>query len=172
MPLGSTTTRSKPRMAMAMSLVRIRRWWVSQSHPPLMVSRSQFGPRRSCTSMASTFTAPKSFSRMQTLWPCATRYRTYRRRKVVLPAPRKPVIRSTCTIIKKHLLCCCLPGSSIPQQTAIRQWQTKKRSERSQNAWWLRGPDLNQRPSGYEPDELPDCSTPRYLLFLLFSGSR
>ena len=27
---------------------------------------------------------------------------------------------------------------------------------------WLRGLDLNQRPSGYEPDELPDCSTPRY----------
>ena len=27
---------------------------------------------------------------------------------------------------------------------------------------WSRGPDLNQRPSGYEPDELPDCSTPRY----------
>ena len=25
----------------------------------------------------------------------------------------------------------------------------------------LREPDLNQRPSGYEPDELPDCSTPR-----------
>ena len=28
---------------------------------------------------------------------------------------------------------------------------------------WLRGLDLNQRPSGYEPDELPDCSTPRHL---------
>jgi hypothetical protein len=27
---------------------------------------------------------------------------------------------------------------------------------------WLRGLDLNQRPSGYEPDELPGCSTPRY----------
>ncbi len=26
---------------------------------------------------------------------------------------------------------------------------------------WLREPDLNRRPSGYEPDELPDCSTPR-----------
>ena len=26
--------------------------------------------------------------------------------------------------------------------------------------WW-RGWDLNPRPSGYEPDELPDCSTPR-----------
>ena len=28
-------------------------------------------------------------------------------------------------------------------------------------SFWLRGLDLNQRPSGYEPDELPDCSTPR-----------
>ena len=33
--------------------------------------------------------------------------------------------------------------------------------------WWLRGLDLNQRPSGYEPDELPDCSTPRHHLFAL-----
>jgi hypothetical protein len=34
--------------------------------------------------------------------------------------------------------------------------------------WWRRL-DLNQRPSGYEPDELPGCSTPRRLLFLLNS---
>src|ERR1700733_11447714 len=27
-------------------------------------------------------------------------------------------------------------------------------------SWW-RGEDLNLRPSGYEPDELPDFSTPR-----------
>ncbi len=26
--------------------------------------------------------------------------------------------------------------------------------------YWWRGKDLNLRPSGYEPDELPDCSTP------------
>ena len=27
---------------------------------------------------------------------------------------------------------------------------------------WMQGPDLNQRPPGYEPDELPNCSTLRY----------
>src|SRR5258708_3427417 len=27
--------------------------------------------------------------------------------------------------------------------------------------FWLRGVDLNHRPLGYEPNELPDCSTPQ-----------
>ena len=30
------------------------------------------------------------------------------------------------------------------------------------------GQDLNLRPSGYEPDELPDCSTPRLICLLCF----
>src|SRR5207248_1240998 len=33
--------------------------------------------------------------------------------------------------------------------------------ERARQVFWLRGRDLNPRPSGYEPDELPGCSTPR-----------
>ncbi len=32
---------------------------------------------------------------------------------------------------------------------------------------WLRGLDLNQRPSGYEPDELPGCSTPRSRVLII-----
>ena len=38
--------------------------------------------------------------------------------------------------------------------------------------FWLRGLDLNQRPSGYEPDELPDCSTPRYRMCVFWMVSR
>src|SRR5205807_2078980 len=29
---------------------------------------------------------------------------------------------------------------------------------------WLRGMDLNHRPLGYEPNELPDCSTPHFYI--------
>ena len=40
-----------------------------------------------------------------------------------------------------------------------RVW-TDRSNQLSYIAIWLRGQDSNVRPSGYEPDELPNCSTP------------
>ena len=37
---------------------------------------------------------------------------------------------------------------------------------------WLREMDLNQRPLGYEPNELPSCSIPRYNLQTSYGGER
>ena len=34
--------------------------------------------------------------------------------------------------------------------------------------YWLREKDLNLRPLGYEPNELPDCSIARFLYYNLF----
>ena len=48
----------------------------------------------------------------------------------------------------------------------------KKRHQNDALLIWLRELDLNQRPSGYEPDELPSCSIPRrtYILYAYFKN--
>ena len=47
--------------------------------------------------------------------------------------------------------------------------KNKKSSLKAAYKWW-RGGDLNFRPSGYEPDELPDCSTPRHIHSIHLKG--
>ena len=49
----------------------------------------------------------------------------------------------------------CPMASSAPERRRPRKGLS------SEALRWLRGLDLNQRPLGYEPNELPDCSTPR-----------
>src|SRR6266508_1992595 len=39
--------------------------------------------------------------------------------------------------------------------------QKRRESPPAVKGSWLRGRDLNPGPLGYEPNELPDCSTPR-----------
>ncbi len=54
------------------------------------------------------------------------------------------------------------PRGTQPCQTSVLETAHVRRINRRRalGRGWLRGRDLNPRPLGYEPNELPDCSTP------------
>src|SRR5712691_13105456 len=56
-------------------------------------------------------------------------------------------------MVANHVLC---QLSYTPDKIRISKFEF-----RNFQRGWLRGRDLNPRPLGYEPNELPDCSTPR-----------
>ncbi len=65
------------------------------------------------------------------------------------------------------------PGATSCYNEETRQVSKKffgkeKRSKANFAPTWLREADLNHRPLGYEPNELPDCSIPRYLFVLIY----
>ena len=78
------------------------------------------------------------------------RFRRETRRQ---PAARSHSIRRTGR--RQPARCCLRPF--LPPGRRLR-----KRQKPLPKSTWLRGRDLNPRPPGYEPDELPGCSTPRY----------
>jgi hypothetical protein len=57
------------------------------------------------------------------------------------------------------------------KRTACKKTKLPQPSLRECPSDWLRELDLNQRPSGYEPDELPGCSIPRQILGVRILGA-
>ena len=88
-----------------------------------------------------------------------------------LPKPLDPAMSSmnrhsthTAHPVLVHPWYMLVLSARLPQTRKARKPLVSGPSE-----WW-RGQDLNLRPSGYEPDELPNCSTPRLTTIPVFNS--
>ncbi len=76
------------------------------------------------------------------------------------------IVRKSRRKLQSAATCSPTPRFKNKEALKLRAWEnfTVKPDWRNSFDRWLRGLDLNQRPLGYEPNELPDCSTPRLKL--------
>ena len=79
----------------------------------------------------------------------------------VFPLPSAYIIRKNHSFLSGYISSNGGPGRNRTNDTRI---FSPLLYRLSYGTIWLRGKDLNQRPPGYEPDELPGCSTPRCLM--------
>jgi hypothetical protein len=77
------------------------------------------------------------------------------------PVSESAFIGCRARIVWSNKFSCYTPSAS--ERTGPRfnsgPYKAKAESSFGIGLHWVQGPDLNRGPSGYEPDELPDCST-------------
>src|SRR5215813_7207162 len=64
--------------------------------------------------------------------------------------------------LKNKALQALNPSSYLPRPRTGSHRKRREVAMQPIEKVWLRGVDLNHRPLGYEPNELPDCSTPQH----------
>ena len=73
----------------------------------------------------------------------------------IIPSPADP------KAVPRPSLAGVMRATGLVERRALKTTKAPDALASGASVFWLRGQDLNLRPSGYEPDELPGCSTPR-----------